>query len=220
MVGLSIAGVIWYQGESNAQRAAEYRTLLPTMIRAWRERWNQGDFPFLIVQLANFGQTDSVDKSDWAELREAQHQVASTEPHCGLACALDLGHPTDIHPRNKRDVGIRLAHEAMRVAYGKKDAPRSPTYASHKIIDRSVEITFEHAEQGLATTGVALGFHVAGDDRVFKPARATISGSRVIVTSDDVEKPVAVRYAWRGDPEHNLRSANGLPVLPFRTDRW
>lgn len=220
IVGLSIAGVIWYQGESNAQRGREYRTLLPTMIRAWRDRWNQGDFPFLIVQLANFGQADSVDASAWAELREAQHHVAATEPNCGIACALDLGHPTDIHPRNKRDVGIRLAHEAMRVAYGHKDAPRSPAYQSYKVVDRSVEITFDHAEAGLRASGAVLGFYVAGEDRVFKPARATIDGSRVIVSADGVERPAAVRYAWRGDPEHSLRGANGLPVFPFRTDDW
>lgn len=220
LVGLSIAGVIWYQGESNTDHPREYPILLSTLIRSWRKRWKQGDFPFLVVQLASFGQPDSVESSRWAELRQAQYRVATTEPNCGIACALDLGHPTDIHPRNKRDVGIRLAYEALRVAYGRKNVPQSPAYLSHQVVDGRVEITFAPQDLKLVSIEPVLGFYVAGEDRVFHPATAKVNANQVVVMSDKVEKPVAVRYAWRGNPEHNLRAENGLPVFPFRTDDW
>ncbi|GIW78046.1 MAG: hypothetical protein KatS3mg104_3109 [Phycisphaerae bacterium] len=220
LTGLSIAGVIWYQGESNTDNPREYPLLLGTLIRSWRKRWNQGDFPFLVVQLANFGQPDSIESSRWAELREAQHRVACTEPNCGIVCTLDVGHPTDIHPRNKRDVGIRLAYEALRIAYKQKNVPQSPFYRSHQVVDGRVEVTLSPEDVKLISTEPVLGFYLAGEDRVFHPAQARLIGNRVVLTSDKVEKPVSVRYAWQGNPEHNLRTENGLPVFPFRTDDW
>ncbi len=215
-----ITGAIWYQGESNAQRSQTYHPLLSMMIRSWRQNWDQGNFPFLIVQLANFGQDDSPQKSAWAELREAQHQVAISEPNCGLVTAIDLGDTLDIHPLNKLDVGKRLANEALRVAYGKKQMPQSPAYRSHKTDGDAIEVDFDHAANGLKSDGPVIGFYVAGEDRVFQPAAATIQGDRVRVHSAKVTNPLAVRYAWRGDPEHTLRSGANLPVLPFRTDDW
>ncbi len=220
IAGFPVAGVIWYQGESNASRAREYRTLLPTMIRAWRQRWETGNFPFLIVQLANFGQPDRVESSPWAELREAQHIVARDEPNCGIVCAIDIGEARNIHPYNKLDVGRRLALEALRVAYGDRDAARSPTYREHVVEGSNVTVRFDHAHGGLKSDGPVRGVHLAGEDRVFHPAEITITGESIVARSPAVPRPVAVRYAWQGDPENTLRGAGGLPVFPFRTDEW
>jgi len=221
MVGLPIAGAIWYQGETNASRGREYQTLLPTMIRAWRNRWHIGNFPFLIVQLANFKQADRVESSGWAELREAQHIVATTEPSCGIACAIDIGESDDVHPRNKLDVGKRLALEALRVAHGDKDAARSPSYRDHQMNGAEVTIRFSHTGGGLKSDGPVKGVYVAGEDRVFHPADARIIGEALVVHSQAVQHPVSVRYAWKGDPENSLRGVKtGLPVFPFRTDTW
>jgi sialate O-acetylesterase len=218
LVGLPIAGAIWYQGESNAARAHQYQNLLSTMIRAWRREWGQGDFPFLIVQLASYGQSDAVTRSPWAELRDAQRIVSQREPNCGIACAIDLGEPTDIHPRNKRDVGKRLALEAMRVAYGDAKAPRSPVYASHTVDANAVTIHFDHPGDGLTSDGPVTGCFIAGEDGVFHPANVGIVGHSIIARTKLVPKPVAVRYGWTADPGCNLKSRAGLPVLPFRTD--
>lgn len=220
LVGFGIRGAIWYQGESNAARAEQYRSLLATMIRAWRERWGVGDFPFLIVQLANFAQPDGVAGSPWAELREAQHKVSVEVPHCGLACAIDIGEAEDIHPRNKRDVGERLALEAFRVAYQQPGVKRSPAYRAHAVAGDRVTIRFDHAPGGLRADGPVKGVFVAGADKQFHEATATIEGDALVVSSPKVPAPVSVRYAWAGDPKNNLREASGLPVLPFRTDDW
>jgi sialate O-acetylesterase len=218
----AVRGAIWYQGESNAGRAYQYRTLFPAMIRDWRAAWGQGDFPFYFVQLANWKarQQDSID-SEWAELREAQFLTLRNVPRAGMAVAVDIGDPDDIHPRNKLDVGLRLARWALADAYGRRIVPSGPLYLSHAIEGDSVRVRFEHAG-GLKTSDgrAPSGFAVAGADRKFVPAEARIEGGAIIVRSRDVPNPVAVRYAWADNPEVNLYNAAGLPASPFRTDDW
>ncbi len=223
IVRYSIAGAIWYQGESNASRAYQYRKLFPAMIKCWREAWGQGDFPFLWVQLANFmkRQPEPGD-SAWAELREAQTMTLSL-PHTGQALAIDIGEANDIHPRNKQDVGIRLCLAAQYIHYGDRDVVASgPTYKAMTVSGSKVTITFTNIGGGLVSKdGLPLsGFAVAGPDRKFHWAQARISGSTVIVSSDAVENPVAVRYAWADNPPATLYNAAGLPAGPFRTDDW
>lgn len=213
----AIRGAIWYQGESNASRAAQYRTLFPLMIQTWRSRWGQGDFPFLFVQLANYQSgLDSGAASPWAELREAQSRTLAL-PNTGQAVIIDIGEDKDIHPRNKLDVGLRLAHEAMRVAYG-QEAPRSPVFESLRIEKDRAIVTFAHAPGGLVSRDEPAEFALAGADGVFHPAAASIDGAKVILTSPVVPAPVSVRYGWSQCPRCNLFSRDGLPVCPFRTD--
>lgn len=218
-----IAGAIWYQGESNASRAYQYRKLFPAMIRCWRETWGQGDFPFIWVQLANFMKRQpEPGESAWAELREAQTMTLSL-PKTGQAIAIDIGEADDIHPRNKQDVGIRLCLVAQHMHYGDKDVVASgPTYKSMSIKGSQVTLTFTDIGGGLMTRdGLPLaGFAVAGADRKFHWAQAKIVGSTVVVSCDAVENPVAVRYGWADNPNCNLYNAAGLPAGPFRTDNW
>lgn len=228
IIPYAIQGAIWYQGESNAGRAYQYRELFPTMITDWRERWNQGDFPFLFVQLANFKpRQDQPGDSDWAELREAQSLTLDL-PKTGQAVTIDIGEAGDIHPRNKQDVGKRLALSAMHVAYGDEEIVHSgPTYAtpgSSEGISRDgneITIRFENVGGGLVAKGGELkGFAVADSDKQWHWAEARIEGDTVVVSSPDVEQPVAVRYAWADNPEATLYNAEGLPASPFRTDDW
>jgi sialate O-acetylesterase len=219
LAGLPISGFTWYQGESNTGRAHLYQTLLATMIRSWRNAWGQGDLPFLIVQLAGFSQPDDHGASSWAELREAQRLVSLSEPRCGLACTIDIGEPDDIHPSNKLDVGLRLAMEALHVAYGHDDVERSPTYRSHAVHGHEVKVQFERGDT-LEPIDSVSGFSLAGEDQKFYPAEARVEGNAVVVRSEAVTTPVAVRYGWRGFPDCNLRTRSGLPVLPFRSDDW
>lgn len=218
----TIRGAIWYQGESNAGRAEQYRTLFPAMIRDWRAAWNLGDFPFYFVQLANWKARprDSVD-SEWAELREAQTLTMRAAPNTGMAVAIDIGNPDDIHPRNKLDVGLRLARWALADTYGLKLEKSGPLYASHKIEGGRVRVSFRHAG-GLKTRDGAApaGFHVAGADRKFVPAEARVEQGEVVVWSREVPAPVAVRYAWADNPAATLYNSEGLPASPFRTDDW
>ena len=218
----SIRGAVWYQGESNAGRAYQYRTLFPAMIRDWRAAWGAGDFPFYFVQLANWKARarDSVD-SEWAELREAQLMTMRAVPKTGMAVAIDIGEPDDIHPRNKLDVGLRLARWALADTYGRKLEPSGPLYDSHRVEGDSVRVRFGHAA-GLRTRGgsAPAGFLVAGADRKFFPAEARVEGDSVVVRSGRVPAPAAVRYAWADNPEANLYNAEGLPASPFRTDDW
>ncbi|QXD15447.1 beta galactosidase jelly roll domain-containing protein [Rhodocaloribacter litoris] len=223
-----IRGVIWYQGESNAntlEEAYAYRELFPTMIRSWREAWGLGDFPFLWVQLANFMAEDETppSQSAWALLRESQH-AALALPNTAQAVIIDLGEADDIHPRNKQDVGRRLALAARRVAYGEDVVASGPVYRSHSVEGRRVFVSFDHAGGGLVTREggrVVRGFAVAGADRRFVWAEARIEGDRVVVWSDRVPAPVAVRYAWANNPARaNLYNREGLPAAPFRTDTW
>ena len=218
----AIKGVIWYQGETNAPRAYQYRRLFPTMISNWRALWGQGDFPFLFVQLAAFGpNSQKLGESDWAELREAQLLTLSASPKTGMALAIDVGTYDDIHPRNKQPVGARLALAARAVAYGEKIVHSGPVYQSMKIEGDKAVLNFKHTGGGLeARSGELKGFIIAGDDKVWHEARAEIKGEHVIVSCPEVAKPLAVRYAWAKYPTCNLYNKEGLPATPFRTDDW
>ncbi len=217
----AIQGAIWYQGESNAGRAYQYRKLFPAMIQSWRKAWGQGDFTFLFVQLANF--TDTVPdprENDWAELREAQTMTLSL-PKTGMAVAIDIGEAKDIHPRNKQDVGKRLGLQAEKVAYGRDVAASGPMYDSMTVEDNKIRVKFKFADGLVAQGGEGLkGFAIAGEDHKFVWANAQIEGDSVIVSADSVAKPVAVRYAWDINPVCNLFNGVGLPASPFRTDDW
>ena len=225
-----IKGVIWYQGESNAnsvEQAAAYREQFTTLIQSWRREWegDLGDFPFLWVQLPNFGTVDTEPPATaaWATMRESQ-TAALALPNTGQAVIIDIGEPGDIHPRNKQDVGARLALVARSVVYGEDVVASGPMYRRHSIRDGQVEVEFDHAEDGLVSRAAGdrvVGFAVAGQDRRFVWARARIEGNRVIVWSEHVLQPVAVRYAWSNSPPvPGLYNGTGLPAAPFRTDSW
>ncbi len=215
-----IRGVIWYQGESNAYAAWEYRTLLPAMIKCWRDAWGLGEFPFLIVQLAPF---DPIVKepveSDWAELRKAQLLTSQTVPKVGLAVITDLGDEKDIHPQRKREVGLRLALAAKALAYGQSLVYSGPIYEQMTIDGNKVILNFKHVGGGLvAKDGELTGFTIAGEDKKFYNAAAKIEGQTVVVSSDKVPNPKAVRYGWAKYSIGNLWNTEGLPASPFRTD--
>jgi len=216
-----IKGAIWYQGESNAERASQYRRLLPTMIQDWRKHFGEGAFPFYIVQLANYQATNAEPRNNpWAELREAQAFTAKNVPHSGLAVAIDVGDANDIHPKDKYTVGHRLALIALAKDYGRKVEYSGPVYRSLKISGDQVRLKFENAGNGLVAKGGSLtGFAVAGDDGKFVWAKATIDGSDVVLSAPGVPNPVTVRYAWDVNPICNLYNQAGLPAVPFRTDR-
>jgi sialate O-acetylesterase len=222
LIPYGIKGAIWYQGESNAGQAYRYEKRLTNMITNWRRAWRLGTFPFLLVQLAPFGKilTEPAE-SDWAELREAQ---LMTTIHCAktaMAVTMDVGDPNDIHPQNKGPVGERLALAARAIAYGHKVAYRGPSCASMTVKGNRAILQFSRAPGGLEARGGDLtGFAVAGEDRKFYNAKATILGDRVIVSSEQVAKPVAVRYGWANAPVANLFGKEGLPASPFRTDNW
>ncbi len=219
---LTIKGVIWYQGENNAAQGLLYRSLLPAMIQSWRQEWNQGDFPFGIVQLANYRPRDDRPGDSYlAELREAQAITARTVPNCGLAVTIDIG-GQNIHPTNKQDVGKRLGLWALAKVYGKDVTFSGPEYERMAVESSAIRITFKHTAGGLAVKGADAikGFAIAGDDRKFVWADATIDGDSVIVRSPQVTHPVAVRYAWSNNPECNLYNRADLPAIPFRTDDW
>ena len=225
LVPYGIRGAIWYQGESNAGRAQQYRRVFPSLINDWRQHWNQGDFPFLFVSLANFTEApEQPGESDWAELREAQTMTLSL-PNTGMALAIDIGEAGDIHPRNKQDVGDRLALNALRIAYGKDVVNSGPMFSSVDFTDDRAVISFTEIGSGLKVNdryGYLKGFAVAGADRKFFWAKAELlDENKVIVYSDDVPNPVAVRYGWANNPDDlNLYNMEGLPANPFRTDNW
>lgn len=219
-----LAGVIWYQGESNVVHAAQYRTLFPTMIRAWRAAWGAPALPFVFVQLPNFddGATAPVPgASAWAELREAQ-AMALQLPKTAMAVTLDIGESRNLHPRNKQEVGRRLALGALQVAYGKDVIAVGPTFRSASREGAALRVRFDAVAGGLTTIDGAppRGFVVAGADRTWHPAEAKIEGAAVVVSSPEVADPVAVRYGWGNDPVNTLRSQADLPAAPFRTDDW
>jgi sialate O-acetylesterase len=218
----AVKGAIWYQGESNAPRAYQYRKLLPAMIKTWREAWGRAELPFYIVQLANFTPPPvEPGESDWAELREAQALTARM-PNNGMAVTIDIGDAGDIHPRNKEDVGKRLSLLALAKLYGKSDIVfAGPEYQSMAVEGDKVRIKFGSAA-GLMTKdgGVPRGFAVAGEDRKWYWADATIDGESIVARSDTVGKPVAVRYGWAHNPPANIYNKAGLPAAPFRTDDW
>ncbi len=217
LVPTTIRGVIWYQGESNASRAEQYRTLFPTLIRDWRDAFGQGDLPFLFVQLANFAAGPR--RHEWAELREAQRE-ALTLPRTGMAVAIDLGESADIHPGRKDEVGRRLALLARRIAHGDAVAATGPVYAGCRIEQDRVRLYFTTTSGLVARGGKLTGFVVAGADRRFVPANAVLDGDTVVVSGAGVLEPRAVRYAWDCDPPVSLFDGEGLPASPFRTDDW
>jgi sialate O-acetylesterase len=222
VIPYGIKGVIWYQGEGNASKAYQYRTLFPLVIQDWRMRWQQGIFPFLFVQLANNKEKKTKPADDAvAELREAQTMTLA-QPATGMACAIDLGDPLDIHPRNKLDVGKRLYLSARSVAYGEQLVSSGPLYVSSKVEGNKIRISFSSVGNGLMIkNGTALkGFSMCGSDRIFRWADATIEGESIVVKCPEIEKPEAVRYAWESNPDGNLYNLEGLPAVPFRTDRY
>ncbi|MGV8878770.1 MAG: sialate O-acetylesterase [Sphingobacteriaceae bacterium] len=220
----AIKGAIWYQGESNAGLAFEYRKLFPAMITDWRSKWKQGDFPFLFVQLANFMEPVSQPAgSDWAELREAQSMTLSLK-NTGMAVITDVGEEKDIHPKNKQDVGKRLALAAEKVAYKEKNIVYSgPVFKSSSLSGNKMILKFSDVGSGMIAKGGGelKQFAIAGEDKKFVWADAKIVGNTIIVSSDEVTNPVAVRYAWANNPEGaNLYNKEGLPASAFRTDNW
>lgn len=222
LIPYAIRGAIWYQGESNAGRAHQYRKLFSAMIRDWRLQWGQGAFPFLFVQLANFrAREPEPGDSAWAELREAQ-SMALKLPRAGQAVIIDIGDADDIHPKNKQDVGRRLALNALAIAYGRDIVYSGPTYSFMEKEDGRIRLHFDHVGGGLTAKGGGplKGFAIAGPDRKFAWADAVIDGDTVVAGSDQVPQPVAVRYGWANNPECNLYNREGLPASPFRTDGW
>lgn len=217
----ALKGIIWYQGESNVGRAPQYSLLFPTLIQDWRQRWGQ-ELPFLFVQLANWlpAQPQPTD-SDWARLREAQ-TAALALPRTGMAVAIDVGDSNDIHPANKQAVGHRLSLVARQLVYGeKKIVAAGPVLEKMQRKGQSLQLRFTHTGSGLQVHGDTLrGFAVAGADKQFYWARATLRGNKVVLTSPAVPAPVAVRYDWADNPNGNLYNREGLPAVPFRSDAW
>ncbi|MEK6706114.1 MAG: sialate O-acetylesterase [Bdellovibrionota bacterium] len=244
IIPYAIAGTIWYQGESNVNRAYQYRSLFHAMIKGWRLSWGQGDFPFLFVQIANFmnyeysqskhliprlirwltkflERNTAPGESAFAELREAQ-LMALKLPNTGMAVTIDIGDAYSFHPKNKQDVGRRLALWAKATVYGKNIVHSGPLYKSMEIKANNAILSFDHIGDGLVSKGGGLlkGFSIAGNDQKFFWANARIVGTTVVVHSDKVSAPVAVRYAWEDNPESNLYNSADLPASPFRTDTW
>ena len=226
LAGLPIKGFLWYQGESNKDRYAQYRKLLTSLINDWRGRWGRGDLPFLIVQLANF-KPPSAQPSDSGRtrVREAQAQVAGSLPNCALAVTIDLGEADDIHPLNKEDVGKRLALAALEKVYARDLVGSGPVARNVKFDRGEAVVEFASTGGGLVsgrdgTGGELSGFALAGEDRKWHWARARIDGTRVIVSSAEVAAPVALRYAWADNPPASLYNKEGLPASPFRSDDW
>lgn len=223
LIPYAFEGVIWYQGEANADRAYQYRKAFPLMITDWRRHWGAGDFPFYFVQLASYnaGNGNSKNGSTWAELREAQTMTLSL-PNTGMAVTTDIGNSTDIHPKNKQDVGKRLAAIALRNVYNKNIVYSGPMYKSMKVQGNAILISFTNIGSGLmAKNGELKGFEIAGLGGQFFPAVATIEGNQVVVHNDNIRYPAAVRYGWRDDAgEDNLFNREGFPASPFRTDKW
>ena len=220
---LAIAGALWYQGEANTSRAQQYRTLLPALIGDWRERFGQGEFPFYIVGLPAFMARRSEPGTDgWAELREVQLDVARQVRNTAVAVTIDTGDANDIHPKEKRTVGERLARWALAEHFGRDVAASGPTLKWVERRPGALALHFDNVGDGLVVRGEKLGeFAVAGPDRIWRWAEAKIAGKDVVVlTSNAVTEPVAARYAWQGNPLATLANSDGLPAAPFRTDDW
>jgi sialate O-acetylesterase len=222
---LSLKAILWYQGESNGYRAYQYRSLFPLMINDWRKQFQQGDLPFLFVQLAgHMALTENPVEHYWAETREAQTMALSL-PNTGMVVTIDVGNPYDVHPTNKQEVGRRLALEAEKVVYGKTNIITSPVYKSMKTEGNRIRLSFSNSDNGLiAKNGPLKGFAIAGEDKKFVWAKAEVQGKEVVVWNDQIQVPVAVRYAWTGSPVEsngaNLYNREDFPASPFRTDDW
>jgi sialate O-acetylesterase len=222
LIPYGIKGFIWYQGEANDSVAYNYRTLFPMLINDWRQRWKQGNIPFIFVQLAYFKKVQVLPtESEWAELREAQTLTLSL-PNTGMACIIDIGDANTIHPLNKQEVGRRLALIANKLTNEPKAIASGPVYKNYKINGNSIIIDFENTGLGLSTNDGkdVTGFAIAGNDKQFYWANAYIEGNNIVVHSDKVIEPEAVRYAWADNPVCNLINSEGLPAMPFRTDAW
>lgn len=220
----AIKGAIWYQGESNVAHAEEYGQLLPAMIKDWRNQWLEGDFPFIVVQLANYyPEQAQPSESEWAELRASQ-MAALTLPNTAIATAIDIGEADNIHPKNKLDVGIRLGLAARKIAYGEDIVASGPVYQSMAREGDKIRITFTSTGGGLVSKnkfGYLRGFAIAGADKKLHWAIGYIDGNSVVVFSPQVKRPLTVRYAWADNPGPlDLYNVEGLPALPFRTDDW
>jgi sialate O-acetylesterase len=220
LLPVGLRGVLWYQGETNTSRASEYRALFSAMIEHWRKHLGQGDVPFFWVQLANFRDPGDPSGITWAFLREAQTQTLAL-PMTGQAVTIDIGDPGDIHPRNKQEVGRRLALIARAKVYDNSVDYTGPVFESATPEDGAVRVRFKHASTGLIARGKpAQSFEVAGADKVFYRATAKLDRDSVLVSAPEVKEPVAVRYAWSNSPEANLFNGAGLPAVPFRSDSW
>jgi sialate O-acetylesterase len=212
----AVKGVLWYQGEANTDRYDEYYDLMSALIGDWRSLWKP-DLPFLIVQLPNFMEPALIQQySSWAELRDVQRKLAQTIPNTALAVAIDLGEWNDIHPLNKKEVGNRLALQALKLVYGENIVSDGPVYQSKIIYGNKIILSFRQGTNDLMPVQELKGFAIAGADGVFKLAKASIEGNKVIVWNDDIAQPVVVRYAWANNPDGaNLRNKAGLPASPF-----
>lgn len=223
LIPYGIQGTIWYQGESNADRAFQYRQSFPLMIQSWRKDWKD-DFSFLFVQLSSYGKNQSSNEgSKWAELREAQNMTLSL-PKTGMAVIIDVGNPDNIHPTNKLDAGKRLALSALKMTYHQPNIVISPMFKKAKFSGNKATLSFENIGSGLMAKdkfGYLKGFEIAGDDKRFYYAQAQIENNTVVISNSNVNKPVSVRYAWADAPvDANLFNIEGLPASPFRTDTW
>lgn len=223
LIPFAFKGVLWYQGESNAARAYQYKKAFPLLIHDWRQKW-QTDFPFYFVQLATFTTAGNSNQGcDWAELREAQTQTLALK-NTGMVVTTDIGDPTDIHPKNKQTVGKRLSTIALHHLHQKNKIHEGPTFQSFQKNENQLIITFQNTGKGLITTndyGFVNGFEIAGQDQHFHTAKAYIKNNKIIVSSDKVPNPVAVRFGWIGDASHcNLFNIEGFPAVPFRSDDW
>jgi sialate O-acetylesterase len=212
-------GVLWYQGESNTDRFAEYYELMTLLIDDWRKLWGKA-LPFFIVQLANFMEPALLQQnSAWAELRNVQRKLSQTVPNTGMAVTIDIGEWNDIHPLNKKDAGLRLALQARKVVYCEKIVSDGPVYQSQTIDGNKVIITFKEGTDNLTPVEELKGFAIAGADGIFKLANAVIDGKRVVVWHDEITQPLKVRYAWANNPDGaNLYNREGLPASPFQTE--
>jgi sialate O-acetylesterase len=219
---LALTGALWYQGEANADRAYQYRSLLPAMIGDWRKLFGQGDFPFYIVSLPAFmHHRDQPGEDHWAELREAQALTAAQVRHAGLAVTIDTGEPDNIHPQDKKIVGERLARCALAQHYGQKISYQGPTFKSAELRAGALKLHFDHTDGGLVVQGGKLEeFSLAGKDQQWHWAAARIEGDAVVLSCAAVPAPVAARYAWQSFPAATLYNGAGLPAVPFRTDDW
>ncbi|MES2371471.1 MAG: sialate O-acetylesterase [Bacteroidota bacterium] len=220
--GYGINGAIWYQGESNRSNAKEYDRLMQEMVASWRKLWQMGDWPFYYVQIAPYVYTERDVRGLAPALREAQEKALSLIPNSGMVVTMDIGMEKTIHPPDKSTVSRRLAYLALANRYGKKGISfASPSYKSMRVTDTAVYVNFQNTPNGLMTTATALSaFEIAGEDRIFYPAKAKISGNGVMIENGAVKKPVAVRYGFKDFITGDLFNTEGLPVAPFRTDQW
>jgi hypothetical protein len=218
LIPYEVRGVLWYQGEYNAQRedyAALYRVQLPLLIEDWRTRWGRQDLPFAWVQLPNYHTT----MTGWPLVREGQ-LLALSLPHTGMIVSIDIGDAESVHPYNKRPFAHRLVQWAQAEAYGEKIVWSGPLFAGSEVRGDAIEMSFGHTDGGLVAQGGELkGFLIAGSDKRWRPAKARIEGDKVVASSPEVKQPVAIRYSWADNPDGNLFNGAGLPASPFRTDR-